>query len=119
MVSWLILLVSDAMHDLSVSHMLITCIHVECLPGALNVRRRAPSLYKKLLKGLYSPVPNKTMYNDSRITGSPESGSANSRGDDLDRTESYPLSLSVLPKRQRKRFFLPGKEMDIKSSMVY
>ncbi|KAJ8654412.1 L-serine ammonia-lyase [Lichtheimia ornata] len=80
----------------------------DCLPGALNVRRRAPSLYKKLLKGLYSPVPNKTMYNDSRITGSPDSGSANSRGDDLDRTESYPLSLSVLPKRQRKRFFLPA-----------
>lgn len=93
--------------------MLITCIHVDCLPGALNVRRRAPSLYKKLLKGLYSPVPNKTMYNDSRITGSPDSGSANSRGDDLDRTESYPLSISVLPKRQRKRFFLPGKEIKI------
>lgn len=91
---------------------LISCLShawIDRLPGALNVRRRAPALYKKLLKGLYNPVPNKTMYNDSRITGSPESGSANSRGDDLDRTESYPLSLSVLPKRQRKRFFLPGK----------
>ena len=99
--------------------MLIICVCIDCLPGALNVRRRAPSLYKKLLKGLYSPVPNKTVYNDSRITGSPGSGSANSRGDELDRTESYPLSLSVLPKRQRKRFFLPGKHMIIFFDPMY
>ncbi|KAI9321028.1 L-serine ammonia-lyase [Dichotomocladium elegans] len=78
----------------------------DCLPGALNVRRRAPALYKKLLKGLYNPVPSKVVYHDSQISVPGEATSSPS--DAIERVENYPLSLSVLPKRQRKRFFLPA-----------
>ncbi|KAI8643749.1 L-serine ammonia-lyase [Parasitella parasitica] len=94
----------------------------EHLPGGLNVRRRAPGLYNKLLKGLYGPVVNKNTYVDSRIPLSKQASSANSmpsneltdnqaKQDDLEEAssdEKLPLSLTVLPKRPRKRFFLPA-----------
>jgi hypothetical protein len=74
------------------------------LPGGLNIRRRAPGLYQKLLKGLYGPVPNKPMYHGSQIDLS-ASGSL----DHPSNGKHAHLSLSVLPKRQRKKFLLPGK----------
>lgn len=79
---------------------------LDCLPGALKVRRRAPALYQKLLKGLYNPVQPKSTYIDSQIPMTSKSGASG----DVAGSEAFPLSLSVLPKRQRKRFFLPGKE---------
>ncbi|SAL98252.1 hypothetical protein [Absidia glauca] len=87
---------------------------IEHLPGNLKVKRRAPKLYQKLLKGLYGPVPTaESTYNDSRIPIAPapiipESiGSFGPHSKDESKT-SFPLSLSVLPKRQRKRFYLPA-----------
>ncbi|ORY97966.1 L-serine ammonia-lyase [Syncephalastrum racemosum] len=76
----------------------------DCLPGALKVRRRAPALYQKLLKGLYNPVQPKSTYIDSQIPMTTKSGTS----DGVAGSEAFPLSLSVLPKRQRKRFFLPA-----------
>ncbi|KAF7725494.1 hypothetical protein EC973_009594 [Apophysomyces ossiformis] len=77
------------------------------LPGGLNVRRRAPGLYRKLLKGLYGPVVTNSTYNTSRIplpsSGDMEPNNVLSQSD-----ESRPMSLSILPKRERKRFFLPA-----------
>ncbi|CAO3648895.1 unnamed protein product [Mucor hiemalis] len=88
----------------------------ERLPGGLNVRRRAPGLYNKLLKGLYGPVVTQNTYLDSRISLSKYGHT--SRSDQILDThigngqmtgeECAPLSLSVLPKRPRKRFFLPA-----------
>ncbi|KAF7722602.1 hypothetical protein EC973_002915 [Apophysomyces ossiformis] len=72
------------------------------LPGQLRVRRRAPKLYGKLLKGLYGPVVTKSEYHDSQIAASNESLAVALQ------PSAYPISLSVLPKRQRKRFFLPA-----------
>lgn len=73
------------------------------LPGPLKVRRRAPRLYSKLLKGLYGTPMNTTTtgYQNNRISadGSQLADTANSQ---------YPLSLSFLPKRPRKRFVLPA-----------
>ncbi|KAG1252538.1 hypothetical protein G6F68_011741 [Rhizopus microsporus] len=73
------------------------------LPGPLKVRRRAPRLYSKLLKGLYGTPMNTTTtgYQNNRISadGSQLTDTANSQ---------YPLSLSFLPKRPRKRFVLPA-----------
>ncbi|KAL0091017.1 L-serine ammonia-lyase [Phycomyces blakesleeanus] len=80
------------------------------LPGGLNVRRRAPALYSKLLKGLYGPVATQPTYSDNQI---PLPGSIQPTGSALNSSQAspdtpFPLSLSVLPKRQRKRFFLPA-----------
>ncbi|KAI8377550.1 serine dehydratase alpha chain-domain-containing protein [Radiomyces spectabilis] len=85
------------------------------LPGALKVPRRAPALYSKLLKGLYGPLPDRTAYNDSRIpipstslTESLKDSKSLHEQDHAYSSAKFPLSLSVLPKRQRKRFFLPA-----------
>ncbi|KAF1796087.1 L-serine ammonia-lyase [Mucor lusitanicus] len=93
----------------------------ERLPGGLNVRRRAPGLYNKLLKGLYGPVVTQNTYIDSRIPLPRQAPSySNANTTELASTEAAtkdqlyaaddksPLSLSVLPKRPRKRFFLPA-----------
>lgn len=65
------------------------------------MKRRAPKLYSKLLKGLYAPSSNiETCYPESQI---PLPGSTDKPVD-----TSTPLSLSVLPKRQRKRFLMPA-----------
>ncbi|KAG0170257.1 hypothetical protein DFQ28_002210 [Apophysomyces sp. BC1034] len=72
------------------------------LPGQLNVRRRAPNLYGKLLKGLYGPVVTKSDYHDNQIPG------PNPQTTLTTQSSAFPLSLSVLPKRERKRFFLPA-----------
>ncbi|KAG0166112.1 hypothetical protein DFQ28_007732 [Apophysomyces sp. BC1034] len=78
------------------------------LPGGLNVRRRAPGLYTKLLKGLYGPVVTNSTYSTSQIPlpSSPDAEEKDTLAPKED--ESRPLSLSVLPKRERKRFFLPA-----------
>lgn len=92
---------------------------VERLPGGLNVRRRAPGLYNKLLKGLYGPVVTQNTYIDSRIPLPRQAPSWSNTNNELTSTEANkdqlyspddksPLSLSVLPKRPRKRFFLPA-----------
>ncbi|KAI8333369.1 serine dehydratase alpha chain-domain-containing protein [Chlamydoabsidia padenii] len=80
----------------------------ERLPGGLNVRRRAPGLYRKLLKGLYGPVPTKTTYHDSQIALPTSEPVVAESFDHRHHKKSSPLSLSVLPKRQRKKFFLPA-----------
>ncbi|KAI9288797.1 L-serine ammonia-lyase [Umbelopsis sp. AD052] len=76
------------------------------LPGKLKVKRRAPGLYNKLLKGLYGPISVK-QYNDTQIAPTSTAGSDLSSHTAAHHTE-LPLSLSVLPKRERKRFFLPA-----------
>lgn len=97
---------------------------LERLPGGLNVRRRAPGLYNKLLKGLYGPVVTHNTYMDSKISLAKHgySDAATSKSDQImdnhtttinqqitqDVNNKSPLSLSVLPKRPRKRFFLPA-----------
>ncbi|KAI7871718.1 L-serine ammonia-lyase [Spinellus fusiger] len=78
----------------------------EFLPGGLNVRRRAPALYSKLLKGLYGPVATQPTYMDNQIP-LPASQTPHA-SPSCSPVPSLPLSLSVLPKRQRKRFFLPA-----------
>ncbi|GAN10714.1 L-serine ammonia-lyase [Mucor ambiguus] len=89
------------------------------LPGGLNVRRRAPGLYNKLLKGLYGPVVTQNTYIDSRIPLPRQAQPFSDAHNELISTEvskdqlytsedKSPLSLSVLPKRPRKRFFLPA-----------
>ncbi|KAG2171311.1 hypothetical protein INT43_002933 [Umbelopsis isabellina] len=75
------------------------------LPGSLKVKRRAPGLYNKLLKGLYGPI-SVSKYNDTQIAPT-----ANPAADLASRPAAHsesPLSLSILPKRERKRFFLPA-----------
>lgn len=92
---------------------------IERLPGGLNVRRRAPGLYNKLLKGLYGPVVTQNTYIDSKIPLPRQSSPLNNANNQLISTEAdkyqlnasddkSPLSSSVLPKRPRKRFFLPA-----------
>ncbi|KAI8887651.1 L-serine ammonia-lyase [Backusella circina FSU 941] len=80
----------------------------EVLPGGLNVRRRAPALYKKLLKGLYGPVVSQKTYTDSHIALDSEYVKEQAIDDRNGCIDDTPLSLSVLPKRPRKRFFLPA-----------
>ncbi|KAI8331767.1 L-serine ammonia-lyase [Chlamydoabsidia padenii] len=78
------------------------------LPGGLNIRRRAPRLYQKLLKGLYGHVLTNTTYQDSHIAIS-SCDSSTTKHDYHYGNEKLPsLSLSVLPKRRRKKFFLPA-----------
>ncbi|KAI8388154.1 L-serine ammonia-lyase [Radiomyces spectabilis] len=79
----------------------------EYLPGGLNVRRRAPRLYNKLLKGLYGPVQTQRTYHDNQIPD-PKLPIASDSTDAAIVNSHFPLSLSVLPKRQPKRFLLPA-----------
>lgn len=89
------------------------------------MRRRAPRLYNKLLNGLYGPVVTQNTYVDSQIplpkhrdTQNSGTSVTNELIDNKDSNqqisakdgykEKTPLSLSILPKRQRKRFFLPA-----------
>ncbi|KAI9263403.1 L-serine ammonia-lyase [Phascolomyces articulosus] len=80
------------------------------LPGSLKVRRRAPTLYQKLLKGLYPSIPEKGGYNKSQITAEGAVSGEEISSKDLANFSNgdAKTSLSVLPKRQRKRFFLPA-----------
>ncbi|KAI7899880.1 L-serine ammonia-lyase [Cokeromyces recurvatus] len=94
------------------------------LPGSLRVRRRAPRLYSKLLKGLYgSPLSQPGGYNHSHIPSSSNrsldhsfpSSSSSSSSSILDSSSTttmnntqYPLALTFLPKKSRKRFVLPA-----------
>ncbi|KAG0020393.1 hypothetical protein BGZ82_011624 [Podila clonocystis] len=76
----------------------------EMLPGRLNVRRRAPGLYKKLLKGLYATTP---LYKDSPggLVTAGDSGAIHGS------VERYIPSRGVeyvLPKRTVKRMMLPA-----------
>ncbi|KAF9159461.1 hypothetical protein DFQ26_006499 [Actinomortierella ambigua] len=72
----------------------------EMLPGRLKARRRAPGLYKKLLKGLYSTTPmgsaasghhSNSVHDSGALARQPERG--------IDR---------VLPRRSVKRLMLPA-----------
>ncbi|KAF9355257.1 hypothetical protein BGX26_006805 [Mortierella sp. AD094] len=75
----------------------------EMLPGRLRVRRRAPGLYKKLLKGLYSSTP---LYKDSTVS----SGKSSLLGGGNGLTNQIPERGidRVLPKRAVKRLMLPA-----------
>ncbi|KAG0198547.1 hypothetical protein BGX28_007996 [Mortierella sp. GBA30] len=71
----------------------------EMLPGRLRVRRRAPGLYKKLLKGLYTTTP---LYKDTQMFSGSKDGNGliqqiPERGID-----------KILPKRSVKRLMLPA-----------
>ena len=85
---------------------------IDRLPGSLKVRRRAPALYQKLLKGLYPSIPEKGGYNKSQLTaeGTPLGEGVSSKDLANFSNGDVKTSLSVLPKRQRKRFFLPGND---------
>ncbi|CAO3564450.1 unnamed protein product [Mortierella alpina] len=72
----------------------------EMLPGRLRVRRRAPGLYKKLLKGLYTTTP---LYKDTQMFA----GSAKDR-DGLTANIPERGIDKVLPKRSVKRLMLPA-----------
>ncbi|KAI8148576.1 L-serine ammonia-lyase [Fennellomyces sp. T-0311] len=80
------------------------------LPGSLKVRRRAPALYQKLLKGLYPSIPSLGEYNKSQIAAEPNSVPAETPSSVPEKTTNGTAkhSLEILPKRQRKRFFLPA-----------
>ncbi|KAG0020143.1 hypothetical protein BGZ80_004694 [Entomortierella chlamydospora] len=75
----------------------------EMLPGRLRVRRRAPGLYKKLLKGLYSTTP---LYKDSTVS----IGKSSLLGGGNGLTNQIPERGidRVLPKRAVKRLMLPA-----------
>ncbi|KAF8931132.1 hypothetical protein BGZ47_000229 [Haplosporangium gracile] len=74
----------------------------EMLPGRLRVRRRAPGLYKKLLKGLYSTTP---LYKDTQILQSNGSGASK----DALTSQAQERGIDkVLPKRPVKRLMLPA-----------
>ncbi|ORX57553.1 L-serine ammonia-lyase [Hesseltinella vesiculosa] len=82
----------------------------ERLPGGLNVRRRAPGLYQKLLKGLYGPVATTSGYRDSQLA-LPTSELASISNDAAavpPTREASSLANTVLPKRQRKKYMLPA-----------
>ncbi|CAO3672832.1 unnamed protein product [Rhizopus microsporus] len=76
------------------------------LPGPLKVKRRAPRLYNKLLKGLYgTPMNASNGYHDTRITSSQQLPTSNEQ---QQVSSQYPLALSFLPKMPRKKFVLPA-----------
>ncbi|KAG0082637.1 hypothetical protein BGZ93_010614 [Podila epicladia] len=77
----------------------------EMLPGRLRVRRRAPGLYKKLLKGLYSPTP---LYKDSKMSsGADQTGLLGGSNGLTNQTPERGID-KVLPKRSVKRLMLPA-----------
>ncbi|KAI8090444.1 L-serine ammonia-lyase [Thamnidium elegans] len=82
----------------------------EYLPGSLRVRRRAPRLYNKLLKGLYGGPLNTTSggYNASHISAGKEDEHALSQPTPDNSNTQYPLALSFLPKKPKKKFVLPA-----------
>ncbi|GAA5798529.1 L-serine ammonia-lyase [Helicostylum pulchrum] len=82
----------------------------EYLPGSLRVRRRAPRLYNKLLKGLYGGPLNSASggYNDSHISTGKEEDQALSQSTPDTSNTQYPLALSFLPKKPKKKFVLPA-----------
>ncbi|OZJ04358.1 hypothetical protein BZG36_02392 [Bifiguratus adelaidae] len=69
------------------------------LPGDLNVHRRAPKLYKKLLKGLYGTDHLQTYISTALPSQEAESSPTKSL---------QKPSQMVLPRRQPKRFLLPA-----------
>ncbi|KAF9351404.1 hypothetical protein BGX34_000582 [Mortierella sp. NVP85] len=75
----------------------------EMLPGRLRVRRRAPGLYKKLLKGLYSTTPH---FKDSTVS----TGKSQLAGVSHGLTSQVPERGidKVLPRRATKRLMLPA-----------
>ncbi|KAG0332014.1 hypothetical protein BG004_001420 [Podila humilis] len=87
----------------------------EMLPGRLRVRRRAPGLYKKLLKGLYSPTP---LYKDTHIFSGSAAAAANGGSapsgllggaDGLTSQQQEQRGIDrVLPRRSVKRLMLPA-----------
>jgi L-serine deaminase len=78
------------------------------LPGNLRVRRRAPRLYNKLLKGLYGGPLNSTGgYNHSRLSESAKEEDTALAAPDVTNTQ-YPLALTFLPKKPKKKFVLPA-----------
>lgn len=79
------------------------------LPGSLRVRRRAPRLYNKLLKGLYGGPLNSTGggYNTSHISAGKDDEYSLTSSSTPTNTQ-YPLSLTILPKKPRKKFVLPA-----------
>lgn len=74
----------------------------EMLPGRLRVRRRAPGLYKKLLKGLYSTTP---LYKDNQVL---QNNSSSGNKDGLTNQAQERGIDKVLPKRPVKRLMLPA-----------
>ncbi|KAL1919292.1 uncharacterized protein VTP21DRAFT_1985 [Calcarisporiella thermophila] len=77
----------------------------EYLPGKLHVKRRAPGLYKKLLKGLYTTTPVNLSSASTYSSSNEVSVDAGQRRDvDVKR----PTSVTVLPRRSRKRLLLPA-----------
>ncbi|ORX82791.1 L-serine ammonia-lyase [Basidiobolus meristosporus CBS 931.73] len=71
----------------------------EFLPGRLKAHRRAPILYRKLLRGLFSP----NMVGKSSIT--PATPNPTPSAESL---QNYSVSKSILPKRNVKRLSLPA-----------
>ncbi|OBZ88495.1 L-serine dehydratase [Choanephora cucurbitarum] len=81
------------------------------LPGTLRVRRRAPRLYSKLLKGLYGgPLNTTSGYNHSHIPAGKniEVASPSIEISPESNNTQYPLALTYLPKQPRKKFVLPA-----------
>ncbi|KAI8988249.1 L-serine ammonia-lyase [Mycotypha africana] len=80
------------------------------LPGSLRVKRRAPRLYSKLLKGLYGGPLNQTgMYNLSQIPSNNNEEQIQAKSSSTEAINThYPLSVSFLPKKPRKKFVLPA-----------
>ncbi|KAF9979152.1 hypothetical protein BGZ73_005320 [Actinomortierella ambigua] len=74
----------------------------EMLPGRLKARRRAPGLYKKLLKGLYSTTPM-----GSAAAGHHHSFGNAADGSSLTRQPERGID-RVLPRRSVKRLMLPA-----------
>ncbi|KAF9933228.1 hypothetical protein FBU30_006169 [Linnemannia zychae] len=74
----------------------------EMLPGRLRVRRRAPGLYKKLLKGLYSTTP---LYKDTKVSSN---NSSTPSKDGLTNQSQERGIDRVLPRRAVKRLMLPA-----------
>ncbi|KAG0308909.1 hypothetical protein BGZ98_006260 [Dissophora globulifera] len=79
----------------------------EMLPGRLRVRRRAPGLYKKLLKGLYTTSP---LYKDTTIGANQngqKGGLLGASNGLMGQTAERGID-KVLPRRAVKRLMLPA-----------
>ncbi|KAI7823543.1 serine dehydratase alpha chain-domain-containing protein [Gamsiella multidivaricata] len=76
----------------------------EMLPGRLRVRRRAPGLYKKLLKGLYTTTP---LYKDTSVSAGGKGGLLGTGSGLTNQTSERGID-KVLPKRAVKRLMLPA-----------
>ncbi|GAN05228.1 L-serine ammonia-lyase [Mucor ambiguus] len=79
------------------------------LPGSLRVKRRAPRLYNKLLKGLYGGPLNQTGgYSQSYIPAHGSQEEATMTPSPEASNTQYPLALTFLPKKPKKKFVLPA-----------